>query len=1030
MFDLCLRSEYSELPSFLFTMTRVLQFFFLLLVATLPLIAADPSDQFLSAYQSCQEGETLERSGNTSDALNKYRFAESLLLAISKSDPSWQKPVIEYRLKKTRESIDRLQGTATDAGNPDATLATPPVADTTPAPASKPEEAQGSKEGNPVAPSISITPPSVSSQSHSGTSGSASSSSESRRLRRMIEDLKGQLQDANDALTAQKNRATDLEHAEWAQKNSQLASDLDIAKRRISDLEHDLKSRDSWGQELKDLQKKLDDAVADKLVAEEQFQGSVKKLGDANSILIKQLQDAQSKVMTTAEAKQKLEQLTREVEQGKEVSAQLQAKLEHEETISQGILTKNDDLQKQLTETTEKLVVAQKQTSVVAPLQQKMKDLQAKVDQENDVISREPALRADLQVLQEDRDRLLQKVTALGAAAAEATKVKGLNAESETLKKTVADLKAQVTTANQEVTKARAEADASKQLAAAADKAAKNAQKLHEKNLNAAEADRAVLQEDQQRLLAKVKQASLLLETLKSTADSVPILDKDLDQLKSQMAENNKALDQSAAKLAVSQKAEATAREEAQKNEHASKNLADLLTQQNKSLQDQLQAALGKVASTVDHAPEAAALQDQVKKLQEQVDLNAKNFAESQRQLTEFAKAQPDQQKALDDKQKALTDAQTQAASLQSKLTDADQQILEFKKQEDQGSTRLKELQDQLADRDAKIAKQKEQKGTAVDDHVVQENDLLRGIVLREIKDEAKKAQAHRLMEEELKRLNVQSDTLTQQMALLAAPAVELSPEERSLFKDAQLVVSDQGGDSVNASISAPMVGAASTNGETGSNSVVSTNLLATNMPSVKSTESNAQTPLPWQGKFKELLSQAKEEFDRQDYLQAENTFQEALQLSPNDYFVLSNYGVVEFQLGKMKEAEEALKKATDQSSDNSFALTTLGIVYYRQHRPQDAEQVLRKALAINDNDFTAHNYLGIVLAASGKGKAGESELMKAVELNPSYADAHFNLAVIYATGKPPSKMLAKKHYQKALELGSPPDASLDRMLQ
>jgi Flp pilus assembly protein TadD len=267
-------------------------------------------------------------------------------------------------------------------------------------------------------------------------------------------------------------------------------------------------------------------------------------------------------------------------------------------------------------------------------------------------------------------------------------------------------------------------------------------------------------------------------------------------------------------------------------------------------------------------------------------------------------------------------------------------------------------------------------------------------------------------------------------MALLAAPAVELSPEERSLFKDAQLVVSDQGGDSVDASISAPMIGAASTNGETGSNSVVSTNLLATNMPSVKSTESNAQTPLPWQGKFKELLSQAKEQFDRQDYLQAENTFQEALKLSPNDYFVLSNYGVVEFQLGKMKEAEEVLKKATDQSTDNSFALTTLGIVYYRQHRPQDAEQVLRKALAINDNDFTAHNYLGIVLAASGKGKAGESELMKAVELNPSYADAHFNLAVIYATGKPPSKMLAKKHYQKALELGSPPDASLDRMLQ
>jgi hypothetical protein len=61
---------------------------------------------------------------------------------------------------------------------------------------------------------------------------------------------------------------------------------------------------------------------------------------------------------------------------------------------------------------------------------------------------------------------------------------------------------------------------------------------------------------------------------------------------------------------------------------------------------------------------------------------------------------------------------------------------------------------------------------------------------------------------------------------------------------------------------------------------------------------------IPWQGRFKELLSKAKEEFDRQDYLQAENTFQEALKLSPDDYFALANLGVVQFQLGKMNEAE------------------------------------------------------------------------------------------------------------------------------
>jgi Flp pilus assembly protein TadD len=122
--------------------------------------------------------------------------------------------------------------------------------------------------------------------------------------------------------------------------------------------------------------------------------------------------------------------------------------------------------------------------------------------------------------------------------------------------------------------------------------------------------------------------------------------------------------------------------------------------------------------------------------------------------------------------------------------------------------------------------------------------------------------------------------------------------------------------------------------------------------------------------------------------------------------------------------------RASQKSKDNSFALTTLGIVHYRQERLPDAENVLRKAIAINPQDFTAHNYLGIVLAATGKGSAGESEIMKALEINPQYADAHFNLAVIYATGKPPAKMMARKHYTKAVELGAPPDESLARLVQ
>ena len=319
---------------------------------------------------------------------------------------------------------------------------------------------------------------------------------------------------------------------------------------------------------------------------------------------------------------------------------------------------------------------------------------------------------------------------------------------------------------------------------------------------------------------------------------------------------------------------------------------------------------------------------------------------------------------------------------------------------------------------------------------------------MRQVREEAKKAQARRLMEEEMKKLNIQSQSFSENIALLSVPSLSLTPEERALFKDAQLVVTEEPG-KLQASVSAPIpqkegVAEGGSTAVTppvikveGTSKTPDSPVAKTGNDSVQSftekasvSTNAASQEIAWQGKFKDCLARAKDAFDKQDYPQAENCFKEALKLSPDDYFALSNLGVVEFQLGKMKEAEEVLLKASLKPSDSSFALTTLGIVHYRQGRLPDAEKILRKAVAINDQDFTAHNYLGIVMAASGNGKAGESEIMKAIEINKDYADAHFNLAVIYATGKPPSKMMARKHYARAVELGAPPDPSLEQLVQ
>jgi tetratricopeptide (TPR) repeat protein len=83
-------------------------FFF---AATLLAVAQqdDPSEIFLKAYLSAQQGEKLERQDRFKTALAKYRFAGSLIEELRKSHVQWQPAVVEYRGRKISEAILRLQ---------------------------------------------------------------------------------------------------------------------------------------------------------------------------------------------------------------------------------------------------------------------------------------------------------------------------------------------------------------------------------------------------------------------------------------------------------------------------------------------------------------------------------------------------------------------------------------------------------------------------------------------------------------------------------------------------------------------------------------------------------------------------------------------------------------------------------------------------------------------------------------------------------------------------------------------------------
>lgn len=71
--------------------------------------SADSSELFLNAYMANEQGEKLENSGDSHKALEKYRYAASLLEEISRDDPKWQPIVVDYRKKRVSQNIAHLE---------------------------------------------------------------------------------------------------------------------------------------------------------------------------------------------------------------------------------------------------------------------------------------------------------------------------------------------------------------------------------------------------------------------------------------------------------------------------------------------------------------------------------------------------------------------------------------------------------------------------------------------------------------------------------------------------------------------------------------------------------------------------------------------------------------------------------------------------------------------------------------------------------------------------------------------------------
>jgi tetratricopeptide (TPR) repeat protein len=180
---------------------------------------------------------------------------------------------------------------------------------------------------------------------------------------------------------------------------------------------------------------------------------------------------------------------------------------------------------------------------------------------------------------------------------------------------------------------------------------------------------------------------------------------------------------------------------------------------------------------------------------------------------------------------------------------------------------------------------------------------------------------------------------------------------------------------------------------------------------------------------MKETAQKAADYFKAQQYDDAAAAYQTILDKYPESLYAWSNLGVVRFQEGKLPEALKALQQAVKLSPTDAFSYSNLGIVYYQMNQYESAIEALERALALDPNDAKSHNYLGCACSQKGWQEVAEREFRKAIEIDETFGDAHFNLALVYATSKPPSLELARRHYNRAIELGIAKDPRLEKLL-
>jgi tetratricopeptide (TPR) repeat protein len=486
--------------------------------------------------------------------------------------------------------------------------------------------------------------------------------------------------------------------------------------------------------------------------------------------------------------------------------------------------------------------------------------------------------------------------------------------------------------------------------------------------------------------------------------DDRGFLTKQLDQLKQQAAaiEKNSKVDQS----------------ELQRLRSEAKAVEDMISGKDKAV-----AEATKAVESITKEKEALItsnkkLEDENKELQSKVkgmpagtksDDFDKMMAENTRlkQELEVARKQVDELKSSGAKKdQEIASLKTQVTTIQGEMSKLQSENTEYQKQVADLTVKLKEMNVGL---NAKPTSKKAAQ-------LAEENKMLHGIILRQLRQQERQRQAKELVLAEMKSMKDASQTLMDHLEEMTSSKVPIMVDEESLFTKPELdVIYNSNANAMHATLI-----------DTSKKSKDEPAKAETGNPT-KPTAIPATIPSAAEAV---LLAAAASAVDKGDFKAADQAYQDALRANPKNINARANLAGLKLQLKQYDQAAVELRRCLVLDPDDSLSLYRLGICYYQQGKSSEAEAQFERSLLKKPDNARAHHYLGIIASKNNKRDKAEAEFKSALAIDANYGDAHFNLAVLYATAEPPNWDLARKHYQDALAKGIKADPALEKLLK